>query len=60
LRNDSRLTEISDIVKSKADNEGKYTPESIWKTWKDWDFGQKKKPSRWLTFLVLNVLRRIS
>jgi len=42
LRNDPRLKEISDIV--KADNEGKYTPESEWKAWKGWEFRQKKKP----------------
>jgi len=59
LRNDSRLREISEIVKSKSGNEGKYTPESVWKAWQGWDFGQKKQPSRWLTFLVLRILRRI-
>jgi len=59
LRNDSRLKEMSDIVKSKADKEGKYTPESEWKAWQGWDFGQKKHPSRWLTFLVLRILKRI-
>jgi hypothetical protein len=58
LRNDSRLKEMSDIVKSKADNEGKYTPESEWKAWKEWEFGRKKQPSRWLTFLVLRILLR--
>ena len=59
LRNDSRLKEMSDLVKSKANTEGKYTPESEWKAWKEWEFGQKKQPSRWLTFLVLRILRRI-
>jgi len=59
LRNDSRLKEMSDIVKSKADNEGRFTPESEWKAWRGWDFGQKKQPSRWLTFLVLRILKRI-
>jgi len=58
LRNDSRLKEMSDIVKPKANNEGKYTPESEWKAWKEWEFGQKKQPSRWLTFLVLRILLR--
>jgi len=59
LRNDSRLKEMSDMVKSKRDSEGMYTPESEWKAWKGWDFGQKKEPSRWLTFLVLRMLKRI-
>jgi len=60
LKNDARLIEMSDTVKPKADSEGKYTPESEWKAWKDWDFGQKKQPSRWLTFLILRALRRIN
>jgi hypothetical protein len=60
LRNDSRLIEMLEIVKSKADTEGKYTPESVWRAWKDWDFGQKKQPSRWLTLLVLKILKRLS
>ncbi len=56
-RNDRRMQEMMNIVRSKA-TEGRYTPESEWKAWKDWDFGQKKKPSRWLTFLVLRILKR--
>jgi hypothetical protein len=60
LRNDSRLFGMSNIVKSKADEDGKYTPESIWRAWKDWDFGQKNQPSRWLTFLVLNIFKRLN
>ena len=60
LRKDSRLREMSGLVKSKADDEGKYTPESEWRAWKGWDFGQKKHPSRWLTFLVLRIFKRLA
>jgi hypothetical protein len=59
-RKDSRLIDMAEIVKSKTDKEGKYTPESVWRAWKDWDFGQKKQPSRWLTFLVLKIFKRLS
>jgi len=59
LKNDEKIKEMVEIVKSKADYEGKYTPESEWKAWKGWDFGQKKQSSRWLTFLVLRILKRI-
>jgi hypothetical protein len=59
LRNDSRLIEMSNIVRSKADEDGKYTPESVWRAWKEWDFGQKKQPSRWLTFLALRIFKRL-
>ncbi|MCQ5377163.1 MAG: hypothetical protein NO516_03835 [Candidatus Methanomethylicia archaeon] len=59
LGGDPRLLEMARIVKGKADGEGKFTPESEWKAWKGWDFGQKKEPSRWLTLLALRILRRI-
>jgi len=52
----------SDMVKlllSKRDGEGRFTPESIVKVWSDFDFGQKEKPSRWITFLALRILKRI-
>ena len=59
LKNDPRLQEMTDIIKSKADECGKYTIESEWRAWKGWNFGQKKEPSRWLTFLVRRILDRI-
>jgi hypothetical protein len=59
LKGDPRIQDMAQLVKSKANNEGKYTPESEWKAWKGWDFGQKKEPSRWLTFLILRMLRRV-
>jgi len=59
LRNDSKMREMINILRSKANDEGKFIPESIWMAWRGWDFAQKKKPSRWLTFLVLRILKRI-
>jgi hypothetical protein len=60
LRADSRLTEMVEIIKAKADKDGRYTPESEWKAWKGWDFGQKKQPSRWLTFVTVRALSRFN
>ena len=59
LKGDPRLGEMVDLLKSKADGEGRFTLESIWTAWKDWEFGQKKIPSRWLTFLAWRIIRRI-
>jgi len=59
LLQDPRLRDMVDIVKAKADDGGRFVPESIWTTWKDWDFGQKRTPSRWLTLLVQRVLGRV-
>ena len=56
---DARLREMVELVEAKADTEGRYTPESVWTAWKDWDFGQKKIPSPWLTLLAWRVLKRM-
>ena len=58
VRKDKRFKAMLNIVKSKADSDGRFTPESIWTVWKDWDFGQKKIPSRGLTFFVHRILER--
>jgi hypothetical protein len=34
------------------------TSESVWQTWKAWEFGQKQAPSRWLTLLAHRILAR--
>jgi hypothetical protein len=59
LREDARLLDMLGILKSKADGQGRFTLESIWTAWKDWEFGQKKEPSRWLTLLAWRILGRV-
>lgn len=58
LQNDPRLREMLEIIAAKADKQVRYTPESIWKAWEAWEFGQKKTPSRWVTLLALRILNR--
>ena len=60
LRTDPRLLEMAAVIRSKADSAGRFTPESIYKAWDTWGFGQKKVPSRWLTLLAWRVLTRLS
>lgn len=59
VRADARFTDMIETIKAKEDGQGRYTPESIWTAWKDWEFGQKKEPSRWLTFLILRMFKRL-
>ncbi len=59
LRGDSRLQEMVEIVRRKADVDGRFTPESVWMAWKGWDFCQKRSPSAWLTLLAQRVIRRM-
>ena len=53
-----QVKEMLKTVLSKKNPEGKYIPESIWMEWKGWDFGQKKEPSPYLTYLILRILKR--
>ena len=59
LRQDERLREMADSVKSKSDAQQRLTPGSVWQAWDDWEFGQKKIPSRGLTLLAQRALARI-
>ena len=59
LRDDPRLGNMLEVLKNKADQQGRFTLESIWTAWKDWEFGQKKLPSRWLTLMAWRILRRV-
>jgi len=59
LKNDTRLLDMLEIFKSKVDQQGRFTLESIWTAWKDWEFGQKKEPSRWLTLTAWRIIRRM-
>lgn len=58
VHHDLRYQDMLDQVKAKANPDGLYTPESIYTAWKDWDFGQKKTPSPWLTLLIYRIYQR--
>ncbi len=59
LRKDKRLCEMVALVESKADEAKRFTPESIWQAWREWDFGQKREPSAWLTLIASRMLTRM-
>ncbi len=59
IREDPRFREMISLIKSKQDADGFFTPESIYLKMKDWDFGQKKKPSPYLTYLALRIFDRL-
>jgi hypothetical protein len=59
LRKDSRLLEMVSLLRNKADQEGRFKIESVWTAWKDWEFGQKNAPSRWLTLTAWRILQRM-
>jgi hypothetical protein len=59
LRDDARLLDMVAVMRARADAGGRFTPESVWTAWKDWEFGQKREPSRWLTCIAWRILRRV-
>lgn len=59
LRKDARLRSMLRLLKGKADKQGRFTLESVWTAWKDWEFGQKQEPSRWLTLTAWSIIHRI-
>jgi hypothetical protein len=58
LRSDPRLLNMLEVLANKADQDRRFTPESTWTAWKEWEFGQKKEPSRWLTLVAWRILHR--
>lgn len=59
IREDLRFREMVALIRSKQDADGFFTPESVYLKMKDWDFGQKKKPSPYLTYLCLRIFDRL-
>ena len=59
LGDDPRLEEMAEVIRAKADQQGRFTPESVWMAWKGWDFGQKRLPSQGLTLLAWRALQRL-
>jgi len=57
-RSDARFMEMTTLIRSKQDKDGFYTPESVYLKLKDWDFGQKKVPSSYLTYLCYRIFER--
>jgi hypothetical protein len=57
---DKRFRQMLKTVKSKANTDGQFVPESVWTAWKDWDFSQKKIPSKGLTLFVARIMKRVS
>ncbi len=56
---DDRFHEMLSFVKKKS-QKGKYLAESVVQSFKGFEFGQKRKPSRWITLLVERIEKRLA
>lgn len=59
IKEDRRFHEMKFIIQGKKGEDGFFIPESIYQKLKDWDFGQKKHSSPYLTYLCLKSLEQI-
>lgn len=57
-RQDERFKEMLALIKQKQNVDGLFVPEAVFLKYKEWDFGQKKKPSPYLTYLCISILDR--
>lgn len=54
-RDDPRFIEMLALIRSKCAEAG-CIPESAYRFWKDFDFGQTKRPSDWMSLVVIRIL----
>jgi hypothetical protein len=57
---DARMLEMASVLAEKADPDGRFRAESIHKAWSEFDFGQKRAPSRWISLLAYRIFKRLS
>lgn len=58
-QHDPRFLKMIDMIKDKQNEDGLFIPESIYLKMKAWDFGQKKSPSPYLSYICLRVFERL-
>ena len=57
-RGDGRFQEMLAIIEQKRDADGMFVPEAVFLKYKGWEFGQKKNPSPYLTYLCVTLMER--
>ena len=58
LKDEEILIELVDWIIKSQDDQGRFTPTSIFMEYKNWDFSNKKEPSPWITYLCCRVLKQ--
>ncbi len=58
-KQDKRFQEMIAIIQNKQTENGLFIPESVYQKFKGWDFGQKKIPSPYLTYLCERIFQRV-
>lgn len=58
-RGDYRFLEMLELVNSKQGEGDGFVPESVWRAYRDWSFGQKREASPWLTYRIATINARM-
>ncbi|MGY5875908.1 MAG: hypothetical protein RTU30_09195 [Candidatus Thorarchaeota archaeon] len=60
LVKESSFEEMLAVILAKADDIGRFTPESVYRYFKTWSFGQKNEWSPWMTYYIYRILKRLA
>ena len=59
IHSNPSFKEMLGELQNMLDENGRLTAQSMYRPWKDWEFSNKKEPSRWLTFLAYRIFDRV-
>ncbi|MDD4297228.1 MAG: hypothetical protein PHC69_09770 [Ruminiclostridium sp.] len=59
IKNDKRFLEMVSLIQNKQDEDGLFIPEAVYQKFRTWDFGQKKAPSPYLTYLCMRIFQQV-
>lgn len=57
-KEDKRFKEMLDVLLENGNENEMFTASSMYRSWKEWSFSNKKEPSPWLSFLVHRIKKR--
>jgi hypothetical protein len=58
LKEEELVRKLVNWIEQSQDDQGRFTPTSMFMPYKGWDFANKKEPSPWITFLCCRTLKQ--
>ena len=57
LKKEALVKELIKWIQDSQDEQGRFKPTSMFRSYKEWDFANKHEPSPWITFLCCRILK---